>query len=478
MASYFLNCIDKFLFCLYYNVKKGVIIMQQNIYNDSMDELNEDLNIDYKNIFMLIWHRKYTIISVFCSILIFFILLTFVLPKKYEVTADLYVNKTNNSNISEINPFVIDEVGGGGMISMGSDKAINNEIELMQSPLVIDKVIRENNLKYKKLFGIIKTKKTGEYLTTESFLKKGKNLPIENRKNTNVITISYKSKDPKLSYNVISSVINNYIELHKEINSCKSKSDKKIIEKEYNRVKGELNKSMNGAGGLPSGAISGTGNLAAMSAFSRTASQAMGNIQGQYIFGEKSKVEISEKAAKVNSLSQKLEWAKLVEDMSDSSKVLVLKEPRKLRDYEYTSPKLFINIMLGIIFGVITSFFALILKEVTDKKVSYSQLCKNIIYNDNKALFNINKFLFDYKNRNISCILFEEPEQNISELLSKFKNINIVKAEISTSLYDSIDKSDSSILICRIGKTDSELYKSIKETLKIHNKQILKEILI
>ena len=453
--------------------------MQQNIYYNPLEEQDEDLNIDFKKIFMILWSRKYTIITVFCAVLLFFILLTFVLPKKYMVEADLYISKTNNSHISEINPFVIDEVGGGaGMLSMGSDKTINNEMELIQSPLVIDKVIRENNLRYKKLYGIFKTRKTGEYLTTAAFLKKGKNLPLKNKKNTNVITISYKSKDPELAYNVVSSVIKNYIELHKEINSYKSKSDKAIIEKEYNRVKNELNKSVNAAGGLPSSAVSGAGNLTAMSAFSRTASRALGNIKGQYIAGQKSNVEISENAAKVNSLSQKLEWAKLVEDMSDSSKVLVLKEPQKLRDFENTSPKLLINILLGIIFGAISSLFAVIFREVTDKNVSYSNLGENIIYNDNKAIFNINKFLVDYNDKNITCILFEKPEKDISELLSKFKNINVINAEISTDFVDSVKSGDSAILICRIGKTDSDIYKSIKETLQIHNKQIIKEILI
>lgn len=453
-------------------------MQQQNIYYNPNEELDSDLNINLKKIFMIIWNRKYTIIATFCAVLIFFISLTFILPKKYKVEADLYINKTNNSNISEINPFVIDEVGGSGMLSVGSDKAINNEIELIQSPLVIDKVIRENNLKYTKKFGFIPNKKEGEYITTAAFIGKGKNLPLENKKNTNVITITYKSKDPELAYNIVTSVIKNYIELHKEINSYKSKSDKAIIEKEYNRVKSELNKSVNAAGGLPSSAVSGAGNLTAMSAFSRTASRAVGNVQGQYITGEKSRVQISENVAKVNSLSQKLEWAKLVDDMSDSSKVLILKEPQKLRDFENSSPKLLINIILGILFGSIASIFALISKEMTDSKVSYSALSDDIIYNDNKILSNINKLLINYKDKKISFILFEEPNADILELLSQFKNLNIIKAEISANFVDNIEKNDITILLCKIGTTDAEIYKSVKETLSIHNKDILKEIII
>ena len=451
--------------------------MQQNIYYNHTDEFDEELSIDFKKISMILRNRRIRIITTFCLVLAFFILLTFILPKKYTVETDLYINKTNNSNISEINPFYLTEASGGGY-SLGFDKTISNEIELIQSPLVIDKVIKENNLRYKKKFGIITTKRTGEYLTTEAFLRKGKGLPIENKKNTNVITISYKSKDPVLAYNVISSVTENYIELHKEINSSKSKSDKMIIEKEYNRVKDELNKSVTVSGGLPSNAIAGSSNIAAMSAFSKSASKAMGNIKSQFFEGEKSRVAISENMAKVNNLSQKLEWAKLVEDMSDSSKVIVLKEPKRCKDYEYSSPKLSTFILLGIIFGIIASALAVISSEAKDKTVSYSMLDEHIIYNDKKSLFNIQKLLVNYKDTNMACIMFDNPEKDISELLSKFKNINIVKGEISTNLVEGIKKSDFVILLCKIGKTDSEIYKSVKETLKIHNKKIIKEILL
>ena len=453
--------------------------MQENIYSKYYEQQNSDFYINFKKIGMIFFSRKQIIIKVFSIVLVFFIILALLLPKKYKVEADLYINKSNNTNISEINPFVLDEVGGGAVFSMnGSDKVINNEIELMQSPLVINKVILENNLRFKKMFGFIKTKHTGEYLTTEAFLRKGRTLSIENKENTNVISFSYKSKDPVVAYNVVSSVINNYINLHKEINSHKSKSDKEIIEQEYNRVKNELSKSVNNAKGVPQTAIAGTGNLAAMSAFSKSALRAIGNLQGQYIAGEKSRVEISENAEKMNNLSQKLEWAKLVEDMSDSSKVIVLKEPQKLKDYEYSSPKLLLFIVLGVLLGIIASLFAVVLREYTDKKLAYSVLGEDIIYNNNRLLFNINKFLFDYADRNVICILFEDPEQNILELLSKFKNLKIVKAEISANFMENIDKSDSAILLGRIGTTDVDLYKSIKETLQIHNKPVLKEILI
>ena len=324
--------------------------MQQNniAYYNPMDELDDDLNINIEKLWRAIWSRKVLLIKVFCSVLAFFILLTFIMPKKYKVTADLYINKSNSSNLMEVNPYILDEAAGP-VVNMGMDKAINNEIELMKSELVLDKVIRDNNIVYKKKFGIIPNKKEGEYLTAEAFYGKGKKLKIENTKNTNVITIQYKAGKPELAYGVVSSLITHYIELHKELNAEKSKSDTKLLETEYKKIKENLDKSISKASGLPAQSMTGIGNLSAMSAFSRSASSAIGNIRSQYIAGEKSQIAVSEESQKLTQLATKLEWAKMVEQMSDSSKVLVLKEPKQLRPFEKSSPKLLINIILSFI---------------------------------------------------------------------------------------------------------------------------------
>ena len=452
--------------------------MQQNIYYNPTDEFDEDLNIDFKKLFMILWSRKALIIKVFLCVLTFFILLTFITPKKYRVDADLYINKSNNTNLVEINPYAIEEIGAGGMAAIMSSVGggLTNELEIMQSPLVIDKVIRDNDFKIKKKWGIIPNKKEGEYISTKAFLKK--NITIENKKGTNVVTIVYKAKKPEVAYNVVCSIITNYIDVTRKLHSEKAKSDTKVLETEYNKVKADLNKQIQKTSGLPQTAITGTGGIAALSAFSKSAGKAISSIQNQYASGTKFQVELQEETQKMTQIATKLQWAKMVEEMSESSKVLILKEPTPLRDFEYSSPKLLINIILGIIFGIIASLLFVVFSELTDKKISYSKLGENIIYNDNKNLFNIKKFLVDYKDRNITCILFENPEKNVLNLLSEFKNLNIIHADISTNFVDNINQNEFIILLSKIGKTDVDFYKSIKETIKIHNKQILKEILI
>ena len=449
---------------------------QENVvlYNP-MDELDEDLNINIEKLWKTIWSRRVLLIKIFCSVLAFFILLTFIMPKKYKVTADLYINKSNNSNLMEVNPYVLDEASGPA-ISMGVDKAINNEIELMKSELVLDKVIRDNNIIYKKKFGILPNKKEGEYLTAEAFYNKGKKLKIENTKNTNVITIQYKAGKPELAYGVVSSLITHYIELHKELNTEKSKSDTKLLEAEYKKIKENLDKSISKASGLPAQSMTGIGNLSAMSAFSRSASSAIGNIRSQYITGEKSQIAVSEESQKLTHLATKLEWAKMVEQMSDSSKVLVLKEPKQLRPFEKSSPKLLMNIILGCIFGGLASLIALIFVEQKSEKLTYSMLTNKTLFDAIDKAKKIENKCYGFNPQKVLVLSFVQLPMAFINRFQALPNVSIAFYNDTREYIDKISAADKIILISKIDITDAELYKDVRDIIKDQNKDIIYDV--
>ena len=449
--------------------------MEQNIYCNQ-DEFDENLSINLKKIFFTLWSRKWLMLLVGFTIFLVLVFSTFTSTKIYTVNADLYINKTNNSNMTEVNPYVIDEMNGLSISSI-ADKTMMNELEIMQSPLVIDKVITENNLKAQKLFGFITTAKTGQYITTEKFLKQ-KKLKIENKKNTNIVSISYKSKDKEQAYNIINSLISNYIALQKEINNEKSKSDKKILETEYNKAKSNLNSKMNSAKGMPPTAISGTGNLSAMSIFSKSAQQAMSNIQGQYASGVKSEIAIKEEAEKVSALARKLEWAKLVDEMSDSSKVIILKAPRMLKDYEQTSPKLLTNILLGIVLGIIGGLSSCVIAETVDKKLSYSKISDNIIYNLDKALLNFKVNLYNNYDKKIGFVFLDDIPNDILEKLKDFSDAKIVIADISREFKQNISNIEKAVLFVKIKQTDFQKYKLVKSMIEDSKIEIINEVLL
>lgn len=439
------------------------------------DEPDEELTINLKKIALAVWSRKALIIKVFAVIFSVIVLSTFITAKKYKVDADLYINKTNSSNMAEINPYFISEAGGGMMTMLAGSQNLTNELELMQSPLVIDKVIQENNLRVKKLFGIIKTKKYGQYVKADKFVKK---LSIEIKKGTNVVSISYKSKDKDLAYGVVNSIITNYIQLRKELNTEKAKSDIAVLQAEYDSAKANLNQKINSVSGMPASSITGSGNITAMSAFSKSAQKAMGGIQSQYVRGVKSEIALREDAEKVAELAKKLEWAKLVDNMGDTSNVVILKEPQHLKDYEQVSPKLFTNILLGIVFGVIASLLAVIFKEITDEKLAFSMLGDDIIYNIERDYIDLKATLLANKNISVSLVVFEGIDDTIIKQLQQFKNINFVKADITEEFENGIENSEKIVIIAKIGKTNSRLYKRIKQLLTRINKKILTEVLV
>lgn len=441
----------------------------QTIEND----FDEEITFNLKKYLFILWNRKVLIFFVFASVILFSMLMTFVSPKKYTVEADLYINKSNYTNLTEFNPFVIESQTEDGF-SISSANKLANEIELIKSSLVIDNVIKENNLIYQKKFGFITTSKTGKYYSTKAFLGKGKNPKFDNVKNTNILKIKYTSKNPEKAYNIVNSIINNYIDLQQTINTEKSKSDKTIIEREYNKVKSQLNQKINQSSGLPESAVSGMGSINAMSAFSTSASRAMSNLKGQMLSGKRSQIAVSEDAAKTAELSSKLEWARIVEEMSNNSKVLIINPPLKPESYEISSPNLYKNLFLGIIWGLLLSLSALVIVETTNKKLTYSMLGDNIIYDLEKNLTELQINLLSLQGENVAFVTFDKFD------IAKFgfeKN-KILSAEISDKFINSARKYDKFILLSSIGQTDSGLYKQIKLILSNLNKVVIIDVLI
>lgn len=439
-------------------------------------EIDEEIKIDFKKNFKAFISRKKLFYTVFLITFVFFVSMFYFGTKKYAVSADLYINSKQNTNIADINPYVMDE----GVVTgfTGIDKVMNNELELIQSSLVVGKVIDENNIRYGKLFGIFPTAKTGKLLTVEAFLKKG--IKIKIKKSSNVISIEYKSKDKELAYGVVNSVIENYVALHKEINSAKSKSDKKIIEEGYNKAKAELDVKMDDVNGVPDNAFGNNGGLAAMSAFSESARKAVYNLSGEVIKKERAQIELNAEAEKIKQLAARLQWADLVAEMSNNSKVFVIKEPQMPENYEQVSPKFFTQILLGIVFGFLFGLTAVLFAELQDKKLTYSVLGENIIYDLKKELLKLKSIIFvnNSKFGKTLLVTLSDISPEDLNLLRSIKNIKIIKSDISDDFINVLREYKNVILLEKIGDSDIEEYRTVKQIIESMRNEILTEVLI
>ena len=101
----------------------------------------------------------------------------------------------------------------------------------------------------------------------------------------------------------------------------------------------------------------------------------------------------------------------------------------------------------------------------------------DIIYNLEQDIIDLQTYLLTTENKKIGLVLFENISKAVSDKLKDFNNIIPIKAEISTNFISQIKNTDEIVLIAEINKTDSKLYKQIKEMIKNMNKNIAKEVL-
>lgn len=439
---------------------------------------DEELVLDLNKIFKILGYRKKLIATVFSVCFLFFVLLAFVLPKKYETNADIYVNKANTTNLMEFNPYVLSSISSyGGLSGMlagnGMSNQLQNELEIMQSPLVMDNVIRENNLRYKK------GAKKGEFISTKDFLKK--NLSIENKKGSNIISIAYKSKNPLQSYNIVNSIISNYEKINEEINVKKAIKDKKLLAKtlqESNKTLNQKISAMKNSATLPGTAMGGLGMLAALKGHNKAVGGAMSSIQNQMVEGQKSQIGIEAEAEKLKLVKTKYEWSDIVEKMSkDTTNVIILKHPEIKRGFESSEPKLLVNIMLGAILGALLSVIAVIVVENIDKSIAYSTLGEKIIYDVKKNIDDLKLILLANANSNLSLLIFEGFNTECLATLSGISNFKTIKADITPKVIDEISHSDKLVFAAKIGQTPKKIYQQFKTLCKESQKEISVEII-
>jgi len=280
------------------------------------------------------------------------------LPKKYTSEAKILIKNTGSTNLSYINPYVIPETSENNNYSslFAVKNFLNEEIEIIKSPLVMDNTIKENNLKYKK--GAAK----GKYLSTKDFLKK--NLNISKLKNADIIYIAYKSKEPLLSYNVVNSIINNYQKTEENINIKKSSNDIEFLKQACLKSEKELNFKINQLKKYSvqpqNSTDSSMSEINLLSFYDKRFKKKLKQISDTGMDFKKLEIEIAQKTEELNTLKKKLEWSSMVKKMSkNTTNIVMLESPEIKEKYDFSEPQPLIIFILSL-FGWIFMCFAVI----------------------------------------------------------------------------------------------------------------------
>jgi len=306
--------------------------------------------INLNNIISKIIENKKTIIVLFLIFIFIAVALCVVLPKKYVSEAKILIKKTGSTNLSYINPFIISEDAENmpERNFFSASNSLSEDIEIIKSPIVLDRVVRENNLRHRH--GQAK----GKFISAKDFSRK--NFSISKIKDANIIYISYKSSSPFLSYSVINSLINNYQEIQKSINTKKASDDVVFLKKAYAKTQKELNLNLvrlKKHKSLPEnpGVYSQMTSASLLGIYDKRFSAKLRQISQGEVDLQELQNKVRTASEELNSIKKRLEWSSLVKNISgQASDIVILEAPVVSEEYNFCEPQpvvIFIMAILG-----------------------------------------------------------------------------------------------------------------------------------
>ncbi|MGH9683095.1 MAG: GumC family protein [Candidatus Acidiferrales bacterium] len=160
-----------------------------------------------------LFRRRRLVAISFVGILVGTIVAAIVLSGRYESTMQILVDR------ERLDPVVTTEQVSQTLQpnQAVTPEEINSEVQLLQSGDLLQKVVLANGLQEREKHSLaahfMPANDETAYVS-EAVKHLGKKLKVEAIKQTNMIQVSYQSGDPKLSYNVLSSLANLYVAKH------------------------------------------------------------------------------------------------------------------------------------------------------------------------------------------------------------------------------------------------------------------------
>lgn len=454
-----------------------------------------------------LYRRKWTIIVYILLLIATIIITLFVLHKKYISEAIIIVDKTSSTNLADINPYVLEKLSsmssktGGGLASILSSMTggQTRELDIIKSALVLDKVIKLNNIRYDKSAG----KKADKLMTTEDFLKIG-GVEFENRKDSNLIKIKFKSKSPQKSYEVVKSIIQVYSDISEKINTKKASTDKKFLKEELDKTEKEIYKLSDEVKAfkikekvldpeLDIKLLSAAKNLNPYRKDVAEKLQSFPEIE-QTITELKLRLKVA--IAKYTMLKEKYEWAFLVEQMSKSAtNIIVLKEPEIKESWDKAEPKLSINIILSLVVSTFATIFLAFYFEFTDRKLTFMTTKPDKTFwidrnTKESYLFESTLSLKQYLNalnlKTTNIINFGLDEEDFKYFQTCYANFLNDLTESKTyfiddnsnpiEIFEFVNSSPAVLFVAKIGTTNKEIFCKTEEIANEKNNLLAKVI--
>jgi uncharacterized protein involved in exopolysaccharide biosynthesis len=175
--------------------------------------VNSVTDLSLRDLAAPLFRRKRLLILTFISVLGAVILLALLMGSAYSSRMEVLVNR------ERLDPLVSTQATTQ-LVTTESPvtvEEINSEVELLGSRDVLEKVVLANEMEKPRGFSLVdvlRPRQTREDRIARAVKGLAKTLAIANVKNSNLIEITYKSPDPQLSYGVLKSLGDLYVEKH------------------------------------------------------------------------------------------------------------------------------------------------------------------------------------------------------------------------------------------------------------------------
>jgi uncharacterized protein involved in exopolysaccharide biosynthesis len=155
------------------------------------------------------FRQRRLIIHTFLGILSIAVVIAFLLPKKYEAQMKILVRHERAEQV--VSPEREAPVQRSTEVS---EEELQSEAELIRSRDLLGKVVVACDLPTPGGFLWSKTAESDDQKIARAVLRLEKDLTVQPIKLTNLISVSYKSKDPQLAAKVLNSLASLYLEKH------------------------------------------------------------------------------------------------------------------------------------------------------------------------------------------------------------------------------------------------------------------------
>ena len=166
-----------------------------------------------RDILAPLFRRRRLVLLSFCGILLGAVVAALYLSSQYEADMEILVNRERTDPAVTPEQFSLTAPTPLAV----TEEEINSEVELLQSPDVLQKVVIATGLQEKEkhtLMAMLLPKRDEATYISKAVERLGKKLKIDAVKKTNMIGVSYKSTSPQLSHDVLSTLASLYLEKH------------------------------------------------------------------------------------------------------------------------------------------------------------------------------------------------------------------------------------------------------------------------